>query len=59
MRTVVSSTAGQQRLGDRDGRPQPRPDVVVIPRDVGHLFTKIDDHIDYLMVRMIRQGDAD
>ncbi|HYR89367.1 MAG TPA: hypothetical protein VE422_35150 [Terriglobia bacterium] len=26
-------------------------DVVVIPAGTGHLFTKIDDHINYLMVR--------
>jgi mannose-6-phosphate isomerase-like protein (cupin superfamily) len=27
-------------------------DAVVIPAGTGHLFTKIDDHIDYLMVRI-------
>jgi mannose-6-phosphate isomerase-like protein (cupin superfamily) len=27
-------------------------DVVVIPAGTGHRFTKIDDHIDYLMVRI-------
>lgn len=27
-------------------------DVVVIPAGTGHWFTKIDDHIDYLMVRV-------
>jgi mannose-6-phosphate isomerase-like protein (cupin superfamily) len=27
-------------------------DVVVIPAGTGHLFIKIDDHIDYLMVRI-------
>jgi mannose-6-phosphate isomerase-like protein (cupin superfamily) len=27
-------------------------DVVVIPAGTGHLFTKIDDHIDYLMIRI-------
>ena len=27
-------------------------DVVVIPAGTGHFFTKIDDHIDYLMVRI-------
>ena len=27
-------------------------DVVVIPAGTGHQFTKIDDHIDYLMVRV-------
>jgi uncharacterized protein YjlB len=26
-------------------------DVVVIPAGTGHWFTKIDDHINYLMVR--------
>jgi len=27
-------------------------DVIVVPAGVGHLFTKIDDHITYLMVRI-------
>jgi mannose-6-phosphate isomerase-like protein (cupin superfamily) len=27
-------------------------DVVVIPAGTGHWFTKIDDHLDYLMVRI-------
>jgi mannose-6-phosphate isomerase-like protein (cupin superfamily) len=27
-------------------------DVVVIPAGTGHLFTRIDDHLDYLMVRI-------
>jgi mannose-6-phosphate isomerase-like protein (cupin superfamily) len=27
-------------------------DVVVIPAGTGHYFTKIDDHISYLMIRM-------
>ena len=27
-------------------------DVIVIPAGVGHLFTRIDDHITYLMVRI-------
>jgi hypothetical protein len=26
--------------------------VVVIPAGTGHLFTRIDDHITYLMVRI-------
>ena len=26
-------------------------DVVVIPAGTGHLFTKIDDHVNYLMIR--------
>ena len=27
-------------------------DVIVVPAGVGHLFTRIDDHITYLMVRI-------
>ena len=27
-------------------------DVIIIPAGTGHLFTKIDDHISYLMVRV-------
>ena len=27
-------------------------DVVVIPAGTGHWFTKVDDHIDYLMIRI-------
>jgi quercetin dioxygenase-like cupin family protein len=27
-------------------------DVVVIPAGTGHWFTKIDDHITYMMVRI-------
>ena len=27
-------------------------DVIVIPAGVGHWFTKIDDHIEYLMIRV-------
>ena len=27
-------------------------DVIVIPAGVGHLFTKVDDHIRYLMIRI-------
>jgi hypothetical protein len=26
--------------------------VVVIPAGTGHWFTRIDDHIDYLMIRV-------
>jgi mannose-6-phosphate isomerase-like protein (cupin superfamily) len=29
-----------------------RGDVIIIPAGVGHWFTQIDDHIDYLMVRI-------
>jgi len=38
----------------RNGRTyQLKPgDAVVIPAGTGHWFTKIDDHIDYLMVRI-------
>jgi uncharacterized cupin superfamily protein len=27
-------------------------DVIVIPAGTGHLFTRIDDHIRYLMIRI-------
>ena len=27
-------------------------DVIVIPAGTGHWFTKIDDHISYLMIRV-------
>ena len=27
-------------------------DIVIIPAGTGHWFTKIDDHIDYMMVRI-------
>ena len=27
-------------------------DVVVIPAGTGHWFTRIDDHVDYLMIRI-------
>ncbi len=33
-------------------------DVVVIPAGTGHWFTKIDDHLDYLMIR-IDPGQSD
>src|ERR1700704_1294375 len=39
---VKNGTAYQLKPGD----------VVVIPAGTGHWFTKIDDHIDYLMVRI-------
>jgi mannose-6-phosphate isomerase-like protein (cupin superfamily) len=54
MRTVVEFNGpGNNGSGIRNGvtyhlKPG---DVVVIPAGTGHLFTKIDDHIDYLMVR--------
>ena len=31
-------------------------DVVVVPAGVGHWFTRIDDHITYLMILWIRTG---
>jgi mannose-6-phosphate isomerase-like protein (cupin superfamily) len=45
---------GNNAASVRDGVSyQLKPgDVVVIPAGTGHWFTKIDDHIDYLMVRI-------
>jgi len=40
--TVRDGTTHQLKAGD----------VVIIPAGTGHWFTKIDDHIDYLMVRI-------
>jgi mannose-6-phosphate isomerase-like protein (cupin superfamily) len=40
--TVRNGTTHQLKAGD----------VVIIPAGTGHWFTKIDDHIDYLMVRI-------
>ena len=40
--SIRSGTTHQLKAGD----------VVVIPAGTGHWFTKIDDHIDYLMVRI-------
>src|SRR3954466_12559293 len=54
-RTVVEFNGpGNNGSEIRNGRTyQLKPgDVVVIPAGTGHLFTKIDDHIDYLMVRI-------
>src|SRR5947208_2857996 len=54
-RTVVEFNGpGNNGSEIRKGRTyQLKPgDVVVIPAGTGHLFTKIDDHIDYLMVRI-------
>jgi len=39
---ILNGTAHQLKAGD----------VVVIPAGTGHWFTKIDDHITYLMVRI-------
>ena len=55
LRTVVEFNGpGNNGSEIRDGVTyQLKPgDVVVIPAGTGHLFTKIDDHIDYLMVRI-------
>jgi mannose-6-phosphate isomerase-like protein (cupin superfamily) len=40
--TVRNGTTHQLKAGD----------VVIIPAGTGHWFTKIDDHIDYVMVRI-------
>jgi len=55
LQTVVQFNGpGNNGSEIRNGRTyQLKPgDVVVIPAGTGHLFTKIDDHIDYLMVRI-------
>jgi len=55
LRTVVEFNGpGNNGAEIRNGKTyQLKPgDVVVIPAGTGHLFTKIDDHIDYLMVRI-------
>ena len=47
--------SGQQRIvGARTGSTHELKagDVIVIPAGTGHWFTKIDDHINYLMVRI-------
>src|SRR6476646_1375269 len=54
-RTVVEFNGpGNNGSEIRNGKSyQLKPgDVVVIPAGTGHLFTRIDDHIDYLMVRI-------
>ena len=45
---------GQQRSRVRNGvaHQLKAGDVIVIPAGTGHWFTKIDDHINYLMVRI-------
>jgi mannose-6-phosphate isomerase-like protein (cupin superfamily) len=55
MRTVVEFNGpGNNGSEIRDGIPYEikAGDVVVIPAGTGHWFTKIEDHIDYLMVRI-------
>ena len=46
----------QQKINPTDPQPTcpmcPGTYVVVIPAGTGHWFTRIDDHIDYLMVRI-------
>jgi mannose-6-phosphate isomerase-like protein (cupin superfamily) len=39
-------------IRDSDIRELKAGDVLVIPAGTGHQFTKIDDHITYLMVRV-------
>jgi len=55
MRTVVDFNGPGNNGSDiRDGVAYEikQGDVVVIPAGTGHWFTKIDDHINYLMVRI-------
>jgi len=55
MRTVVEFNGPGNGGSDiRDGIAYDikAGDVVVIPAGTGHWFTKIDDHIDYLMIRV-------
>ena len=55
MRTVVEFNGpGNNGSEVRDGVAHniKAGDVVVIPAGTGHWFTRIDDHIDYLMIRI-------
>jgi mannose-6-phosphate isomerase-like protein (cupin superfamily) len=55
MRTVVEFNGpGNNGSSIRDGTAyELKPgDVVVIPAGTGHWFTKIDDHLDYIMIRI-------
>ena len=55
MRTVVEYNGpGNNGSAVRDGVAYEikAGDVVVIPAGTGHWFTRIDDHIDYIMVRI-------
>ena len=55
MRTVVEFNGpGNNGSEVRDGVAYEikAGDVVVIPAGTGHWFTKIDDHVDYIMVRI-------
>ena len=48
-RVYDSEEAATEALLNDEVKPG---DVVVIPAGTGHLFTKIDDHVNYLMVRI-------
>ena len=55
MRTVVEFNGpGNNGSSVRDGVAYDlKPgDVVVIPAGTGHWFTRIDDHLDYIMIRI-------
>ncbi len=55
LRTVIEFNGpGNSGSDIKDGIPYDikAGDVVVIPAGTGHWFTKIDDHIDYLMIRI-------
>ena len=55
MRTVVEFNGpGNNGSSVKDGVAYDikAGDVVVIPAGTGHWFTKIDDHLDYLMIRI-------
>ena len=55
MRTVVEFNGpGNNGSTIKDGvaHDLKAGDVVVIPAGTGHWFTKIDDHLDYLMIRI-------
>ena len=52
-RAAVQRPRQQRIVGAQRRRAQLKAgDVIVIPAGTGHWFTKIDDHINYLMVRI-------